>query len=171
MNTRLINTQTAKTQMANTRCPCGLNQHYSECCEPYHLNVNTAADVETLMRSRYCAFVLQEFQYLLDTHHPDFLNGLSIALLAENASSTTWLGLTVDEANQTANHGTVTFKAWFLHDGVIDAIFEASQFERVGRQWFYTTGEQKQAKLPKRNETCICHSGKKFKTCCLKKIS
>lgn len=151
-------------------CPCGRTLTYAQCCQPFHLKVNTANDVETLMRSRYCAFVLQHHQYLIDTHHPDYLNGLTIELLAQGADDTEWLGLDVEESQNDLVEGTVTFKAWYINNNDIDAIYECSQFQKLNGMWYYTEGEQRAAELPKRNDKCVCYSGKKFKACCMRKI-
>ncbi|WP_285162619.1 YchJ family protein [Shewanella goraebulensis] len=154
-------------------CPCGLAKQYQYCCQPYHLKIQSADNVESLMRSRYCAFALQQFEYLIETHHPQFLNGLTINLLAQGADDTQWLGLDVEQTteNYNAQTGTVTFKAWYLNGGEIDAIYECSQFQYLDGKWYYTNGTQKVAQLPKRNDKCICHSGKKFKACCMKKMA
>ncbi|MDO6640669.1 MULTISPECIES: YchJ family protein [unclassified Shewanella] len=151
-------------------CPCGSDSTYEDCCKPYHSNVQVAATAEILMRSRYCAFVLQHYPYLIETHHANYRGGLSINDLSQGAELTRWLGLEVInfEPQDELATATVTFKAWFYHDGEIDAIYEKSQFVREDAKWFYTTGEQFNADLPKRNDPCICHSGKKFKACCMK---
>ncbi|MGL5046562.1 MAG: YchJ family protein, partial [Shewanella sp.] len=61
-------------------CPCGSRISYQKCCAPLHIHVDSgeviARTPEQLMRSRYCAFVLKNFDYILKTHHPDFLRGL-----------------------------------------------------------------------------------------------
>ncbi|WP_153913176.1 YchJ family protein [Shewanella sp. TC10] len=152
-------------------CPCDKPSNYIDCCQPYHLGHKSAENVESLMRSRYSAFALHEFQYLLDTHHPDYINGLTLQVLAKGANETQWLGLDVVQSRQdpSIGTGTVTFKAWYLNEGHIDAIYECSQFKCIDGNWYYTEGEQQQAQLPKRNDKCICHSGKKFKACCMKK--
>ncbi|WP_144208108.1 YchJ family protein [Shewanella donghaensis] len=153
----------------DTSCPCGSDLHYTHCCQPYHLNLNFADKADTLMRSRYCAFVMKQFQYLVDTHHPQHLAGLTVEMLAMGADETQWIGLEViTHKQQSALSATVTFKAWFLNDGDLDAIFECSDFVFENGRWYYTKGEQFTADLPKRNDKCICHSGKKFKACCMK---
>lgn len=152
-------------------CPCGSQQDYSKCCQPYHLGISLAPTAESLMRSRYCAFVKQEFAYLIATHHSDHLQGLTLTLL-QQASQPHWLGLSVLASSQNADNtqGSVTFKAWYKEEAAIDAIYENSEFIFEDRQWFYTKGEQFSTKLPERNAPCICHSGKKFKQCCLKLV-
>jgi SEC-C motif-containing protein len=151
------------------RCPCGNALTYGQCCQQYHSNIAVADTPERLMRSRYCAFVLSHFHYLISTHHPDFLHGLTEQQLAQGKME--WLGLEVLSSKQQSDRGEVTFKAWYIEDRLIDAIYERSSFiQREGR-WFYTQGQQMPTRLPGRNEACLCNSGKKFKQCCAKRIS
>lgn len=120
------------------------------------------------MRSRYSAFVMNNFDYILNTHHKAYLNGLTLAQLSAGPHMQ-WLGLDVIEASPTSiadTTGFVTFKAWYTFNGELDAIYERSEFIREHGQWYYTQGRQMTAKMPGRNDACVCHSGKKFKQCC-----
>src|SRR5699024_289717 len=67
-----------KHTMANKRkkplkstCPCGSLLTYEQCCQRWHNETNGlyAPDAETLMRSRYSAYVLNQLPYLLATWH------------------------------------------------------------------------------------------------------
>jgi SEC-C motif-containing protein len=160
-------------------CPCGSQKRYQDCCQPLHLNLEQgsckAQTPEQLMRSRYSAFVLKNFDYILKTQHPDCVGDLTLASLNAGPHPD-WLGLEVLHASQQESlidgmlheTGTVTFKAWYKQDGELDAIYECSQFIRQDGLWYYTQGQQMATKLPTRNDPCVCHSGKKFKHCCLK---
>lgn len=153
-------------------CPCGAQHNsaptcYQACCGRFHLSSERASSPEMLMRSRYTAFVINEYQYLLQTHHPDFLNGLTLEVLSDNPA-VNWLSLDVLSSSMSENNGKVKFQAWYRDGDGIDAIHELSDFKRVNGIWLYTQGEQFPPIYPKRNDPCICHSGKKFKQCCLK---
>ncbi|MDN5500829.1 YchJ family protein [Shewanella xiamenensis] len=156
-------------------CPCCSQKPYQHCCETLHLNVDSGTQVATspeqLMRSRYCAFVLKNFDYIIKTHHVDFLDGLTFEQLQQGPHPH-WLGLEVLAANEKiypdgTQRGNVTFKAWYKLAGEIDAIYERSEFIFEQGRWYYTQGQQMQAKRPGRNDPCVCQSGKKFKQCCL----
>jgi uncharacterized protein YchJ len=54
---------------ARDPCPCGSTRLYPECCGLWHAGA-PAPDAQSLMRSRYCAYVLSNEQYLLATWHP-----------------------------------------------------------------------------------------------------
>lgn len=152
--------------ISNGQCPCGTQSSYSDCCQPLHLKKSAASSVEQLMRSRYCAFVQHEFQYLLDTHAPEFRDGLTVEQLSQPPLPQ-WIALDVITSSQRQQSGTVTFKAWFHLDKKLDAIYEKSNFILRQGLWFYTDGEHLNIQLPSRNDACICSSGKKFKKCCL----
>lgn len=168
-------------------CPCGSDIDYQNCCEPLHIHVDSGQIIANtplqLMRSRYSAFALKNFDYILKTHHPNYLNGLTLASL-NIGPHPHWLRLEVLEHHQNAAHctqadsssiaqqtqDTVTFKAWYKLKGEIDAIYERSEFIYQAGRWYYSQGQQMTAKLPGRNDPCVCHSGKKFKQCCLKSL-
>lgn len=158
-------------------CPCLSDMAYQACCHPYHTRKLVAANAEKLMRTRYCAFVVGDFEYLIDTHHSLYLAGLTAKQLAQG--NTQWLALQVlthqlINKDHTAfnltfvdsEQAVVTFKAWYKLDKGVDAIFEESHFVQHNGAWFYTQGVQMEADLPRRNDPCVCQSGKKFKHCC-----
>ena len=51
-------------------CPCGSGLELSACCGPYIEGKAKAPTAEALMRSRYTAHAICEYQYLTDTTHP-----------------------------------------------------------------------------------------------------
>lgn len=156
----------------NAHCPCGQNDSnipvsYRKCCAPYHQANKTPVTPEQLMRSRYSAFVIKQYDYLIHTHHPAFLHTLTAEKLAKS-DDLQWLSLQIMSNHIQEHSGEVCFQAWYRDVNGINAIHECSQFICEDGLWFYTQGEQKPAVYPKRNETCLCHSGKKYKQCCLK---
>lgn len=164
--------------VSDISCPCGSTKNYQDCCKPLHIHVDGGEKIadspEQLMRSRYCAFVLKNFDYIIKTHHPDFLEDLTLASL-QRGPHPHWLGLDVLDSSEQLDasgqrEGTVTFKAWYKLEGEIDAIYECSEFVHQQGRWYYTQGRQMRTKLPGRNDPCVCHSGKKFKQCCLKTL-
>ncbi|SHG75431.1 YchJ family protein [Ferrimonas marina] len=149
-------------------CPCGSTRPYADCCQPLHLGQTQASSPEQLMRSRYCAFVQGQAQYLYDTHHPEFRAGLSVDELAEASQQTQWLGLTIVAAPAPqGSQGVVEFKARF-HQGEDEGILhERSRFALQQGRWLYCDGEfDPKPVAAGRNAPCPCGSGKKFKRCC-----
>ena len=128
-------------------CPCargGINAkplRFSACCGQY-LEGDTpppAPDAESLMRSRYSAFVLQRESYLLATWHASTRPG-------QVSFDTTgkWLGLEVRkslasspteaEVEFVARFKPVGASAWRLH--------ERSRFVLQAGRWWYVDGVQ-----------------------------
>ena len=111
------------------------------------------------MRSRYCAYVLNLTDYLLNTDKNATQNDKEDI---ENFSkSVGWIGLKIVECFD----NVVEFKAYFRADGKVSVLHEKSFFSFEEGRWFYSGGEILKAKAD-RNETCPCGSGKKFKKCC-----
>ncbi len=151
-------------------CPCGKQENskplpYLTCCGKLHQGEHKAQTPEALMRSRYSAFVYQDYDYLILTHHPSYLNGMTASDLSQGGEPD-WLSLQIISSSMTSPAGQVEFQAWYRTEDGIDAIHERSEFIFVDGSWLYTQGEQFEADLPKRNQVCVCGSGKKFKQCC-----
>ena len=78
-------------------CPCcrshakGQPLSLDVCCGPYHTNQN-APDAESLMRSRYSAFVLGDVPYLLATWHSS-----QRPATLELEAGAKWLGLDIKQ--------------------------------------------------------------------------
>ena len=144
-------------------CPCGSGQPYAGCCQPFHLNQAVAPTPETLMRSRYSAFVLDLPDYLLATWHPD-TRPANLVL----SDSPDWTGLQILSSEAVGDRGQVHFRAVYRLAGGFGYLEERSDFVRQQEQWLYVRGDTREGTLsPGRNERCPCGSGKKFKACCL----
>jgi SEC-C motif-containing protein len=144
-------------------CPCGSNIHYSDCCQPLHQG-QAASSPEALMRSRFSAFALQLKAYLLASWHPD-----TRPEQLDLDPNTQWKRLEILSARSKNNRGEVHFKATFCERDGWHLLEETSQFCFENNHWFYYTGDyQPQMLSPKRNDSCPCGSGKKYKKCCLK---
>lgn len=119
-------------------CPCGSGQPYAACCGQYHRG-NVAPDAQTLMRSRYSAYVLGLELYLLATWHPDTRPA---ALDLEQDMPTKWLGLEVKwHETSDAEHASVEFVARYKVNGKAYRLHETSRFVRNQEQWVYVDGK------------------------------
>jgi SEC-C motif-containing protein len=125
----------ASTRLADP-CPCGRPANYADCCGRYHAGplALQAPDPESLMRSRYCAFVKDVRAYLLDTWHPSERP----AHIEPPESGLSWLGLDVKRAAmQGDDRGIVEFVARSKLGGRAHRLHEVSEFVREGGRWFY----------------------------------
>jgi SEC-C motif-containing protein len=122
-----------------TPCPCGRPAQLAECCGRY-LAGEPAPDAESLMRSRYTAYVLQDEAYLLATWHPDTRPAM---LNLEPEAPAKWLGLSVKRHDrQDDNQATVEFVARYKVGGRAWRMHEISRFEKLEGHWYYLDGEQ-----------------------------
>jgi len=118
------------------------------------------------MRSRYCAYVTGNSDYLLATWHATTRPPLPDL----SADTARWRRLVVVEAREdpASDRGEVEFAAAAVDGRQLLTLHERSRFMREGGQWFYLDGEARweRSPLPGRNDPCCCGSGKKFKKCC-----
>lgn len=124
--------------MPSSLCPCGSQQPYKVCCQPYHLGKAFAPTAKTLMQSRYVAFVRQDADYLYRTWAKE--TRPSRSELAR-FSPIIWTGLNVTSVQQGSEQddiGTVTFVANFVDaNGQAGTHHEVSQFRREKGRWVY----------------------------------
>jgi len=96
-----------------------------------------APDAESLMRSRYTAFVCERADYLQATWHAS----TRPATLDFDAGAK-WLGLDVRRyATTDADHAVVEFVARYRVAGRAVRLHEISRFVREGGRWFYVDGD------------------------------
>ena len=123
-------------------CPCGRRDAaggvlpYLQCCGRYveAYDSTPAPDAETLMRSRYSAFVLERAYYLLATWHAS----TRPTRLDANPAGLKWLGLAVQRHTVIdADHATVEFVARSKQGGRAERMHVTSRFERVDGRWLY----------------------------------
>lgn len=165
--------------MADQLCPCGSGKLYADCCAPYIEQGASAPDAPTLARSRYTAFALQRYPYLVESTHPDFRGDLTAESLGEGLEAVQWTGLELGEYKQgvaVPDQGvfdSVELKAFCEVKGVQRVLEELSFFTEHEGRLYYVDGipqkeEPRRRAEPKvgRNEPCPCGSGKKYKKCC-----
>lgn len=111
---------------------------YAHCCGRYldHGDDAAAPDAESLMRSRYTAFVAERADYLQATWHP----GTRPAAL-DFEPGTKWLGLEVRRHRPISDdRAEVEFVARYRVGGRAVRLHETSRFVREEGRWFYVDG-------------------------------
>ena len=114
-------------------CPCGRPLSYAACCGRHHAGF-PAADAESLMRSRYSAYVLGLEDYLLATWHA---STRPAALDLELGPQPKWLGLEVKARTEAGDTATVEFIARCRVGGRAQRLHELSRFVREAGRWYY----------------------------------
>ena len=128
----------------NTACPCGRLQGkrsliFEQCCQRYldHFDSVPAPDAESLMRSRYTAFVLQRSSYLLKTWYPSHR-----PTELDFDDKVKWLGLQVKAHRMLdLEHAEVEFVARSRVQGKASRLHELSRFTSQDGRWYYVDGE------------------------------
>ena len=119
-------------------CHCGSGQSFAQCCNKFLLGEASAQTAEQLMRSRYCAYVVLDTNYLNSTWHPS-TRPASLHL----DPNVRWIGLQIKKSQAGTNtdqNGSVEFVARYKIDGRAYRLHEISQFVRQGMQWLYVDG-------------------------------
>ncbi|MBD1554211.1 YchJ family protein [Pseudomonas sp. C2L12B] len=147
-------------------CPCGSGDLLEACCGRFHARAG-APDAQTLMRSRYSAYVLGNVDYLVATTLPAQQPGLDRQAMAGWSASATWLGLEVHSTQTLGGkpeHAFVSFTARW-HDATGEhSHHERSAFVQQTGQWYFI--DPNVPLQAGRNDPCPCGSGQKFKKCC-----
>lgn len=112
-----------------------------QCCLPYITGEKIAATAEALMRSRYTAYVNDEYDYLVNTWH---VSTRPATLDLDDTRPDKWLGLKI--VNTTAGGvtdtgGEVEFIAKYKFKGKAYRLHEKSRFLKEAGKWYYLDGE------------------------------
>lgn len=118
-------------------CPCGRGAAFEACCGRYLGTGVPAPDAESLMRSRYTAFVRGDTAHLLATWHA---SRRPAAL--ELDAGVKWLGLEVRRHTPIdESRAEVEFVARSRVQGRGQRLHERSRFVREEGHWFYVDGD------------------------------
>ena len=172
-------------------CPCGLDSPYTDCCGRLIRGAGYADAAEDLMRSRYTAFVLKEWDYLVNTLCADERSKKTAAEFEKGSRHLQWQKLEIHGTRQGGpedNEGQVEFAAHYTENGDAKSLHETAHFLKEKGRWGYSEklskshvhaagepcGHSHEPQKPVvregakvgRNDPCPCGSGKKFKKCC-----
>lgn len=158
------------------QCPCGSGRTLGACCGPYIDGKARAPTAESLMRSRYSAYVLRAIDYIVATCVAGKEDGIDPEATRKWSEGSDWKGLEVrarEGGGEGDREGSVEFVATYASEGLIHKHHERAEFVRgEGGEWLYKSGDMVPETVVRsgakvgRNEPCPCGSGKKFKNCC-----
>lgn len=161
-------------------CPCGSGKKFGECCAKALKDGCWPGTAEALMRARYTAYALHDYQYLVDTTLPSERDkDFSAEKLEEQSRDVNWVRLSVVKTGDTTredsvDYDLVDFYAYYTMHGATMQLGEHAYFTKGedGRIYYahgYKLRPEPFRRLqPKvgRNDPCPCGSGKKYKNCC-----
>lgn len=126
-------------------CYCCSDKNYADCCQLFIDGNLKPPTAETLMRSRYSAYVVKNVDYLLHTTHPStrkFYDRESIEKWAEQSVWQKLEVLSTVDGNIKDKKGLVEFKAYYLDSSAQPHIHhEHSRFMKELGKWFYVDGK------------------------------
>lgn len=125
----------------NTNCYCGNNKKFSECCSVFLNKTEIPEKAEELMRSRYSAFVLKNYDYLLATHDPKTNSDFDLEANKKWADSVQFTKLEVLKVKEYGVKTTVEFRAHYLVSSLRQVHHELSTFKNIAGQWYYSSGK------------------------------
>lgn len=128
----------------NHPCPCGSGLKYKKCCQLFHKGKLPKTALE-LMKSRYCAYVLQNADYIIKTTHtqnPDFTIQTKqwkddILLFCKGSS---FIKLEILDTNLNDLASYVTFKVELQINNKDESFIEKSKFLKENDKWLYHSG-------------------------------
>ncbi len=122
-------------------CPCQSGLSYPACCGQWHRAQQlgqglSAPSALALMRSRYSAFGLRNWAYLMATWHPS-----TRPPELQDEPGQTWLGLEIKGWGEQGDEAWVEFVARSKQGGRAHRLHERSFFVREDGMWLYVKGE------------------------------
>lgn len=162
--------------MKDELCPCGSGKSYTECCQPIIAGTVIAKTAESLMRSRYAAYVMHEIDHISNTCVRETEDAeIDMEETRRWSEESQWQGLKIistQMGGENDTEGVVEFSATYTRKGFKDVHLEQAHFKKENGKWLYSHGSLipttiiRSEKKVGRNEKCPCGSGKKYKQCC-----
>lgn len=121
--------------VAGGPCPCSSGREYAVCCGPLHQQERLAETAEELMRSRYAAYAVRDFDHLVRTWHPR-----TRPVDVDTDVGISWDGLeivSVRDGGPGDDEGEVEFRARYRLGGQRAVLHERSRFARRAGRWVY----------------------------------
>jgi SEC-C motif-containing protein len=122
-------------------CPCGSGAPFISCCALYLSGENAAPTAEKLMRSRYCAFIEREYDYLEKTLDPQTFLNFDHEANREWAETINLVRLEIIRVQENGNKAVVEFKAYFMENNQELVHHEISKFRKQSGIWYFREGK------------------------------
>ncbi|NOX10144.1 MAG: hypothetical protein GXP22_11805 [Gammaproteobacteria bacterium] len=120
-------------------CLCGSGDEYKDCCGRFIRGDRVASTAEQLMRSRYTAYAIKDYAYVMRTWLPSTRPS---SLDDDNQPQWCDLAIISAEAGQVQDReGYVEFEAHYKLDGRPGKMHERSYFVKQEGCWFYVQGK------------------------------
>ena len=189
MSARNGKSRTGAAQQAGKRqrddlCPCGSGKSYKECCGPYHGLMYWPEDAETLVRARFSAYCLQNWDFLKGTEYYDEVPGENTYACEDmekeaREEGRTWSSLRILESGRDKDsaYEYVRYEYTLMDPKTGVEYWEQKDYlTTIDGKIYYTTGtdfiereaprSESDFLRPADDDKCPCGSGKKYGKCC-----
>lgn len=123
----------------NDKCPCKSGLKYKKCCKTYH-DGRVPKNALLLMRSRYSAFALGVYKYIVKTTH-ESTRDTDINSIKDFSKQTVFQNLEIIEFIDDKKEAYVTFRASLMSNEKDSSFTEKSKFLYEQDRWYYVDGE------------------------------
>ena len=156
-----------RTEWLEDDCPCGSDKEFKACCDLYISGQEEAPTAEKLMRSRYSAFVVEEPEYIFNTHDPATRDDVDLEEIRAWSEQSDWEGLNIvatEAGLESDTTGKVEFVAHYTAGKKEEHHHELSTFNKKDGKWFFTDGAlvnntvRRSGPKVGRNDPCVCGS-------------
>ncbi len=118
-------------------CPCGSNLKYAICCGKFHKGKLHPPTAEALMRSRYCAYLINNSRYIYRTWDEETRPTLQSLKESKTEKFISLEIVSTTDGGLQDKQGTVEFVATFKIGDEIFSHHEKSEFRRMKNHWVY----------------------------------
>jgi SEC-C motif-containing protein len=126
------------------KCHCCSGLNFTNCCQPFLAGTIKAETAESLMRSRYSAYVVADVNYIIATTHLSTRKMYDPNSIKQWAKSSIWQKLDIiskQEGEASDCVGKVEFKAYYLDSNKRAQVHhEHSNFAKENGVWFFVDG-------------------------------
>lgn len=126
-----------------------------------------------LLEKRYSAFVSQNVDFILESHHQETKEQVSRKSIEEWSQNSKWHGFKVFDEKVEGDRAYIDFSVSYEMGAEKVDQREVAEFRNEGGRWYYYDSEfpkpqtlKREGDKTGRNDPCPCGSGKKFKKCC-----
>lgn len=123
-----------------SKCNCGSQKNYADCCERFLSGKEHPHTPEELMRSRYTAYTLGNIDYIMRTMKSPAADDFNAEETKEWSKQVKWLKLEVLNSSPFDTKGYVEFMAHFTYADKKQVIHERSEFILENGRWYYIDG-------------------------------
>ena len=123
----------------NDPCPCTSGKKYKKCCRPYHAG-SPVPDVLSLVRARFCAYAIRDFDFIMATTHPEGTSYMADekrwrARLDAFTLTNSFDNLTIIDSGEDWVHFTTLMRSVIQQEYI--STEEHSTFKQVDGRWLY----------------------------------